>query len=359
MDTALRILALVVGVAGVLYYYRSIIRVMLINRREREPVEWLARAVSVGILRLSSARDASYERVQRHQAWVLPIFILTAVAVWFLLVQFSFSFILWGLGLEKTWPLALSASGSALATLGFKTPATLPGEYLAVFEAAFGLGIIVLLFNFVPTYQGIIQSRERKVGWIYTRTGQHPSCATFIEALKGARRLDDAAMWESWEDWFRGIHETHAIWPILAYVPSVYRGTTWIGASAAVLDATSLLLATLDSDDLDAPRLCRDAGVWSLKLVAAELHSSIPHDAWDRRHVDPRLAAAFDGLYDRLAELGLPMKKNREACREAFIALRAEYEASIRYIARATMMPVDEPWALPRPARHGVAASRD
>ena len=53
----------------------------------------------------------------------------------------------------------------------------------------------------------------------------------------------------------------------------------------------------------------------------------------------------FDQLYDELVETGLPLKIDRDKCRDAFGALRAEYEGSIRYISRSTLMPVEEPWS--------------
>ena len=349
MEIALRIGALVLGILGVVFYYRSIVRVMLLNRRERDPVERYARFVEVGITHILAGGLHDYERVQRYQAWVLPIFVLVAVATWFVVVQFAFSFILWALTLETTWLMALSASGSALSTLGFKTPPTLVGEFLAVYEAAIGLAIVVLLFTFVPGYQAAIQARERKVGWIYARTGQHPSCTTLLEALKLAKRLDDTATWEDWESWFRSILETHSISPVLSYVPSVYSGTTWVGASAAVLDTTSLLIAALHPKDTVAARICRETGVTALRLIAMELHRNIPEDAWDRRHVDPRFISGFDQIYNKLTEIGLQVRPDRQACCEMFITLRAEYEASIRHIARATLMPIEEPWILPHP----------
>ena len=99
--------------------------------------------------------------------------------------------------------------------------------------------------------------RERKVGWLYARTGRHPNCLSLLEALKASGRLNDPGVWHDWEHWFRGVLETHSIAPILTYVPSVYSGTTWVSASAAVLDTTSLLLATLETS---RPMLHASAG---------------------------------------------------------------------------------------------------
>lgn len=355
MDIALRIVAILVGILGLVFYYRSIVRVMLLNQHESDPVERTARVIAVGLVHLVAGSDSNYERVQRYQAWILPLFIFIAVIIWFLLVQFAFSFILWALHLEANWPRAFSSSGSALSTLGFLTPPTLAGEFLAVYEAAIGLAIVILLFTFVPGYQAAVQARERKVGWLYARTGQRPTCTSLLEAMRDAKRLEDTGMWEEWEDWFRGILETHTLSPILVYIPSVYRGTTWVGASAAVLDATSLLVAALDEQDTVGARLCRETGVRALRQIASEVHGRIPEGAWDRKHVDPRFATGFDEIYDRLTAMGLPVRPDKQACQERFITLRAEYEASVRQIAKSTLMPIEEPWVLPH-ATHAATA---
>jgi len=342
MGNALRLAAIVIGLIGLFLYFRSIVRVMLLNRRERDFVEVWARFGAVTIVHGLAGRGREYRHVQRMQAWSLPLFIFFAVTTWFLLVLLSFTCILWALRTEPSWARALSSSGSALSTLGFLTPSTLLGEYLAIFEAAIGLAIVILLFTFVPGYLAAIQVRERKVGWLYARTGRHPNCLSLLEALNTSGRLNDSGVWHDWENWFRGVLETHSISPILAYVPSVYSGTTWVSASAAVLDATSLLLATLDNRQTDAARICRETGVTLVRLIARELHRHRAIEDRPGSNLDAQAIKIFDQLYDRLHELNLPIKTNKEECRERFVTLRAEYESDLRHIARSTLMPIEE-----------------
>ena len=154
-------------------------------------------------------------------------------------------------------------------------------------------------------------------------------------------------MWEDWESWFRGVIQTHSTSPILAHIPSIY-GTNWVRAAMAVLDTTSLLLGALDSKQAEAVRICRETGVRAVRQVATELNRDIPVESGSGGPFNAHLTANFDGLYDKLVEIGLPLKTDKDKCRDAFGALRAEYEGSIRYISRSTLMPVDEPWVLPR-----------
>ncbi|WP_378941229.1 hypothetical protein [Mesorhizobium sp. ANAO-SY3R2] len=346
MATLIGIVAVLIGAFGVFIYFQSIVRVMLLNRREPDIIERCVRSLAVKIVHALAGGRHDYEDVQRAQAWILPIFIFLLVTSWFLLVQTSFSLVLWGLHVEEGWPRAFSSSGSALSTLGYLTPSTLLGEYLAVYEAAIGLAIVILIFTFVPGYQAAIQARERKVGWLFARTGRHPNCVTLLEALKKAGPVDDPAVWEDWENWFRGIHETHSLSPMLAYVPSVYRGTSWVGASAAVLDTASVILSTLDSKQTDAVRVCRETGVTAIRLIATELDENRPGQFHTYQSDNPKLIAGFDALYDKLVEIGLPVREDKEQCRNALVALRSEYEKSIHHIAASTLMPVEVPWVV-------------
>lgn len=348
MDTLIHVLAVLVGMFALFLYFRSIVRVVLINRRERDFVERIARFGAVSIVHALADKKGDYGKTQHVQAWVLPLFIFICVVIWFLLVQFAFMLILWGLRLEPGWAAAFTASGSALSTLGFKTPPTLAGEFLAIFEAAIGLAVVILLFTFVPGYQAAIQVRERKVGWLYARTGRRPTTSSLIESLQRSGQIEHhSAVWEDWEQWFRGVLETHSIAPILAFVPAVYRGTSWVGAAAAVLDATALLSACLEDKNTESARICHEIGTAALKSIAIELNPTVSLDAWTDKDVDPELIEKFDHLYDRLAAIGLPTKPDRDACRKAFITMRADYEASIRLLAKATLMPIEEPWILP------------
>jgi len=200
----------------------------------------------------------------------------------------------------------------------------------------------VLLFTFVPGYQAAIQLRERKVGWIFARTDGHPTCMSLLQTLKNSNRLDDHSVWEDWEAWFRGVIETHSTSPILAYIPSIYRGTNWVGAAAAVLDTTSLLVSTLDSKPTQAIRICRETGVRAVCQLATELNRDVPVESGSGDSSHAHLIDKFDQLYDELVETGLPLKTDRDKCRDAFGVLRAEYEASLRYISRSTLMPLEE-----------------
>jgi len=321
---------------------------MLINRRERDPLQRAVGWFSVSIMHALARGAGSQAQVKRVQVWMMPLFIFAIVIVWFLLVQFSFSLIIWGVGAETNWLRSFVASGSALSTLGFLTPKTTVGEMLAIFEAAIGLGIVILLFTFVPGYQTAIQVRERKGGWLNSRSdGSKPACVSLLESLHRSGQTYDPSVWQEWEAWFRGLLETHSISPVLAYVPSIYRGN-WLDTAATILDASSLLLVSAESKDTEAARICRATGVAALRIISAELIG-------DKRNARPEQSGVADtntaltALQGHLQHLGLPAAADKTRWVQSFTDLRAEYTQDLGHISRATLMPFQAPWERPPP----------
>ncbi|WEK50056.1 MAG: hypothetical protein P0Y66_20705 [Candidatus Kaistia colombiensis] len=339
MTIALHILASLAGVLLLVLYFRSIVVVALLNSKADDFIERNARRSAVAIVHRFISRDGGDAEIQRRrQAWIMPLFVLIAVVTWFLLVQIAFTGILWGLRIEPGFWRALSASGSALSTLGYLTPSTLVGEYLAVFQAAIGLAVVMLLFTFVPGYQASIQTRERRVGWLYARTDDVATGERYLGWLLA--KNDDAGIqvgWEDWENWFRGIRETHTLSPILSFVPSIYRGTSWIVTASSVLDAATATVACLDQNAPTEARICRREGATTMRLIAAALGAGAPARPPAVRSGE---TDGFDRLYAILVAAGLPVAGDREQCHRTYAALRADYAPYVEQIAAATLTPI-------------------
>ncbi len=132
--------------------------------------------VMLHIVEFVLKRKQGYGDVQRTMAWALPIYLVTLIATWFLVVQVSFTLMIWAVDAESGWLHAFISSGSSLSTLGFATPSSTIGQLLAILEGASGLGIIVFVFTFIPGYSAAIQARgSEKVSWLYARTGVRPT----------------------------------------------------------------------------------------------------------------------------------------------------------------------------------------
>ena len=191
MELLSRSAAFVIGVSLVLLFLQSMLRVV-VNRQKGDPLALIVgHVVHITVAHVASRRR-TYDRIQDALAWVLPLYVLLLIIVWFVLVQMGFSLMVWSLQAEPSLLRAFIASGSALSTLGFLTPPDLSGQLLAIPEGAFGLGIVVFFFTFIPGYQTTVQTRELRVAWLYARAGPAPTALSLMEWLHRSGGTYDA-----------------------------------------------------------------------------------------------------------------------------------------------------------------------
>ena len=233
MDLLLRIGGAVLGLLLVLAFLRSVMQLAIVNRQRGDRLARQIGCLVYTALARRALKRRDYSDIQDVLAWVWPFYILLLIVVWFLMVQAGFALLIWSSQAEHSALQAMIASGSALSTLGFLTPPGVAGQLLAIPEGAMGLGIVVFYFTFIPGYQQAIQSREVKVAWLYARGDAGLTNFALVEwLLLSGGAADASGLWEEGESWFRNLLETHALSPVLAFVPTMHRGQTWLAAAA-------------------------------------------------------------------------------------------------------------------------------
>src|ERR1700678_2189517 len=319
---------------------RSMIRIALMNRHYRDLfAELTGRAVYAAVaLRLKAKRDVG----ALHQAllWVFPAYILSLIMVYFVGAMTAFTFLYWGTHAVNTWHQAFLASGSALNTLGFATPTTFAGQWLAVPEGALGLGIVVFLFTFIPGYQAVIRSREDKTSWLYTRIGDQPNGVALLEWCQRAGIASDMRdVWEDWEDWFRMLADTHSVLPMLALSPSVQTGQSWVLAAAAVLDAAALAASSIETKDAESAKMCVRTGTRAFAAIAEALGRACPK----RQGMVHPVRKCYGVTRARLFSAGMPLQSggSRQNEWEEFSSLQTQYEEALFFVARRTFASLD------------------
>ena len=337
MDPVLtRVVTFVVGLSLLFLILRSMVRVALMNQHYRDVFAQLIGSVMHRLIaaRVTDGRD--YEATQRTVLWCFPVYFLFLIAVYFVGAMTGFALLYWATQAVPTWHEAFIASGSALNTLGFATPSTRAGQWLAIPEGALGLGIVVFLFTFLPGYQTVIMAREDRTAWLYARVGGRPTGVGLLEWCQRAGGV--GGVWEAWESWFRTLADTHAVSPMLSFAPSVQRGQSWVVAAAAVLDATSVAISTLETPNAEAAKVCAWTGARALRAVADAL-------GWDGTDGGAGGASvsweAYNAACARLAAAGVPLNADREASWREFVALRSRYEESLAFVARQTFVLLD------------------
>ncbi len=337
LHLSLRVGSGLIGLLLVLAVLRSALQVAVVNRQRGD---WLSRGVGwfvYSALARRAVKRQSYADVQDVLSWVLPLYILLLIVVWFGIVQAGFSLLIWSFHAEQGLLQSVIASGSALSTLGFLTPPDAAGQLLAVLEGALGLGVVVFYFTFIPGYQTTIQLRQAKVAWLYARAGAGLTNFTLVEWFLLSGSSDWNELWEDWESWFRNIAETHALAPVLAFVPTVQRGQTWLAAAAVALDSVSFYLSAIETRGTSSAAVCHRTGVDAMRLIGAEMADPqcVP-EARKRQHLT---RSHFDTACERFTALGAALKVDRDASWVRFVALRGEYEAFLSNLAESLLVP--------------------
>jgi hypothetical protein len=266
---------------------------------------------------------------------------LSLTVVYFLGAMAAFTLLYWGTRAVGTWHQALIASGSALNTLGFATPTTVAGQWLAIPEGALGLGIVVFLFTFIPGYQAVIRSREDRTSWLYVRIGDQPTGVGLLEwcHLTGiAENMRDT--WEAWENWFRMLGDTHSVLPMLTMSPSVQSGQSWVVAAAAVLDAAALAASSVEARDGEAARICVRTGARAFLAIADALGRSSPAS---EEGITRPSREKYEAVRAHFSLAGMPLMpaSTKEAQWQEFLFLRCQYEAALLFVACHTFTPLD------------------
>jgi hypothetical protein len=317
------------------------IRIALMNHHYRDFFAHATGRTVYATISLCVRRDRSRGAMHRILLWFFPAYILSLILVYFVGAMVAFLLLYWGTDAVGSWRQALLASGSALNTLGFATPTTIAGQFLAIPEGALGLGIVVFLFTFIPGYQTVIRLREDKTSWLYLRGGNQPTAMTLLEWCQRAGIAGNMRdVWESWEDWFRMLGDTHSVLPMLSMSPSVQNKQSWVLAAKVMLDAAALAASSLDTPDVEAARVCLRTGTRALLAIAEALGQTT-----DATHpASARLSKiSYEAMRSHLNSIGLPLRPavDLEPQWRELLALRGAYEEALSFVASQTFAPME------------------
>ena len=296
--------------------------------------------------RLRARGLVDVERRESLLAAYGPSALLLLPLVWLVLVIAGGTLVDWAVGVGS-WRGAFTESGSSLFTLGFSVPASLPQTAVDFVEAALGLGLVALLIAYLPSIYASYSRREALVTALETQAGSPPSGTALLERLARIGGLEDLVdFWEEWSRWFADIEETHVSTPSLVFFRSPQAARSWVTASGSVLDAASLLLASVDVERQPQAALCIRAGYIALRRIA--VFHGITFDP-DPRPSDPISITRdeFDLAWRRIAAAGAPMRDDRDRAWASFAGWRVNYDSVLLDLALLTMAPL-APWSSDR-----------
>lgn len=352
MDSPARAVVFGLGLVMVVFILRDAFEVIVLPRRLSGSLRiargfyfvtwWPVRAIAV--------RTRSTSRRETLLSYYGPLWMISLVGLWALLMVFAFGCLHWGLGsgevLVKGRPgfwNDLYISGTTFFTLGMGDvyPATPAARIVAVVEAGMGLAFLALVIGYLPVLYGSFSRREISISLFDARAGSPPTATELLRRYAQFETPDSLrTTLVEFERWTAEILESHLSYPVLAWYRSQHDRQSWLGAMTVILDASAALLAMGDGRFTAEARLA----------FAMARHTVIDLEATFRAGPAPhpeRLSAEdFDAMCDVLAVNRYPITDKARFGTE-LRALRESYEASVQNIGHHLVQPV--PGWLPEP----------
>ncbi len=309
--------------------------------------QFIFRLIGRGFFFPIARRLRNFERRDHWLAIFAPVTLMVLPIVWLSLVHLGFTLIYWSYG-GLNWQEAFTISGSSILTLGFAAPKNFGQTLICFVEATLGLGILSLLIAYLPSLYAAFARRERIVTRLGRRVESPPSALRMFEHFHSIGGLDliTEIIWVEWEDWFADLEESHTSFPALVFFRSPALRRSWITAAGAVLDAASLAVSCMKKHDSPAAKLTLITGYHALRAIAEVLELKFNHNP---RPGDPISVtrAEFNEVYNRMKEIGIELKPDRDKAWKVFVDCRVEYDQVLNAISLLLLAPY-APWSSDR-----------
>jgi hypothetical protein len=337
---ALDILAALAGAALVISslsdLFQSVVVPRSVGGRSR-PSALLAR-YGWRLWRDTAMRIDDQERREDTLAVFAPTFMVTLLMYWVLSQIVGYGLLFWalrsGLHPEPRLGAAIYFAGASLLTIGYGdiVPLHWYTRALALFAAGGGLSTFAIVTTFLFQTFGAFQRREAFVVTISERTGAPPSGLEFvIRHIKLGITDDIGLILRESHRWIAEVLETHLAYPVLTYFRSSHDDESWVGTLGALLDASTLLITTLDMDHRGEAEITLRIGTHLVRDFRGFFH--LPDGDTGAVEYDEFVLA-----YGALRELGAPLRPLDDAW-AAFEAKRATYAVPLDAMARWWRIP--------------------
>jgi Ion channel len=255
----MQVLRIVEGLAGavvVLIVLRDVFQSVVTPR----PVagRWrLNRFVPLGLWRPWRWMAFRLRTVRAREGWLGsfgPLSILISLVTWLLLLVLGYGLLIDSMGGElrphpADFATALYVAATSLLTIGFGdfVATAGPGRLVLLAAGATGLGVFAMAITFLFSLFAAFQRRETAVVTLEAAAVAPPSGVTLLETYALAHLLGDLPrLFERWQVWAAEVLDSHLAYPILGYFRSSHDNDSWISSLGAVMDATTLVLTTVD-----------------------------------------------------------------------------------------------------------------
>jgi hypothetical protein len=288
--------------------------------------------------RNNALRIADPERREDTLATFAPTFLMVLLAYWVLSEIVGYGLLFWALrtGLHPDVRLggAIYFAGASLLTIGYGdiVPLHWYTRALSLFAAGGGLATFAIVTTFLFQTFGAFQRREAFVVTISERTGAPPSGLEFVmRHVKLDLMGDVGTILRESQRWIAEVMETHLAYPVLTYFRSSHDDESWVGTLGALLDASTLLITTLDMDHRGQAEITLRLGTHLVRDFTG--YFRLPEGDVAAVEYDEFVTA-----YRTLRELGARLRPLEDAWPE-FSKRRAAYAVPLDAMARWWRIP--------------------
>jgi Ion channel len=302
---------------------------------------WILRPLWVS-WRWLGTRDG---RIDRRENWLGtfgPVALIVLLGVWGLSIILGYALIIDALR-DEVQP----QPGDFWASVYFSASTLLPLSYgdilpmgplarvVILAESATGISLIALVISLLFSLYGSFQRREELVVTLDALAGAPPSGLQILETVAGNGMPDELlTTLDDWRRWSAAVLESHLAYPILVYFRSSHDNEAWLNSFGAVMDAATLVLSTIASDD----------PIEGHARLMFKLGNHLVEDlAWYFRIKNAGIPIVerqeFDDARERLINAGFKCRDSDAAWSE-FSSLRSLYASPLNQLAsRMAIIP--------------------
>ena len=284
-------------------------------------------------------------RIDRRENWLGtfgPVGLMALLGFWSLSSILGYALILDSIRDQiqppppDFWTSLYFSAGTLLPlSYGEILPIGAAARVVIVAESATGIALIALVISLLFSLYGSFQRREELVVTLDALAGAPPAGLQILETVAGHRMPDELrATFDDWRRWSAAVLESHLAYPILVYFRSSHDNEAWLNSFGAVMDAATLVLSTVVSED---------ASEGHARLMFKVGNHLVEDLAWYFRIKNAGVPIVerqeFDDARERLIKAGFHCREAGAAWDE-FAALRSMYASPINQLAqRMAIMP--------------------
>ena len=337
----MELLAAILGLTMVAWVLWDVFQSIVMPRPARSRYR-IARNVTRSTWRLARWRALRLPPGQSREGLLgtfAPMVVLLILVTWIAFLLLGFGLLTWAVRDEfkpippSLWE-AIYAAGVAFLTIGCGDYDATGGlaRALMLLAAGTGLGVVALTITYLFSLYGAFQRRELLVVTLDARAGAPPSGVSLLETHMRLGMMDDLpGLFREWEIWAAQVLDSHLAYPILTWFRSTHDSESWVGSLGAVLDASVLVLTTID----DVPRAPAALMFAMGEHLVDDVGNFLDFEQGDETGVE---RSEFEQARERLAAAGYHLTEPELAWRQ-FVSRRGHYAHRLNLFAEFWVTP--------------------